>query len=752
MKKFTPLLLISFFTLKAIAQAPVPNFTASITTICGGGNISFTDQSTNSPTSWNWSFPGGTPSSSTAQNPTVNYNTSGTFSVTLTASNGSGNNMITKPNYITITPITLTVTITPNNTSSCGFSDGNAYASVNGGATPYTFLWLPGNQTTPSINGLAAGSYSLNVTDMNGCLKKNLVDISDNSATIVTIPSKNNVTCNGGNNGGITANASSGTPPYTFYWSPGGQTNSALTGLGAGVYTLRVTDGLGCSKFRSDTIFQPNPITVSFSKMDVACNGGNNGSITASVSGGVSPYTYNWNTSATTQTITGLAAGSYTVNITDNAGCSQSAPVTIMQPPVISISINPTPVSCNGASNGSAIANVGGGTSPYTYNWSPSGQSTSAATRLTAGNYSVMVNDVNGCMQSSTITITQPAVLVANAGANSTICSGSSVTIGGSPTASGGTTPYTYSWNPPGGLNSTTIANPTSTYTSSLTYSVTITDGKGCMTSSFMFLTVNPSPTVTISGAPITICNGSNATLTAAGANTYAWNTGATTISIVANPTVNTSYTVTGTNTNGCSNINITSITVNPNPTITASANPSTICNGSSATLTATGGNTYAWNTGATNASIVVNPTVNTSYTVTGTNANGCSNTNVTSVTVNPNPSTPAAGSNSPVWAGQTLSLTASTISGASYSWNGPNSFVSAVQNPSIANVVTAASGNYSVTATLNGCTSMAGTTSVVVNACTPPTVTISPTNASCNGVNNGSAIATASNGIAPYT
>lgn len=194
----------------------------------------------------------------------------------------------------------------------------------------------------------------------------------------------------------------------------------------------------------------------------------------------------------------------------------------------------------------------------------------------------------------------------------------------------------------------------------------------------------------------------------------------------------------------------IVTITVNSKPTVLVTGG-TTICQGNSATLTATGATTYFWNTGATTSSIVVSPTASTTYTVTGTSSNGCSNSQTASVMVNALPPTPTATSNSPVSTGQSLSLTATYFTGATYNWTGPNGFSSTSQNDTIPAVTNVAAGVYSVTITdINGCTSTAGTTTVIINSAI--TVSATSNNVLCFGGSNGSATATPAGGAAPYT
>src|SRR5207344_1604237 len=221
-------------------------------------------------------------------------------------------------------------------------------------------------------------------------------------------------------------------------------------------------------------------------------------------------------------------------------------------------------------------------------------------------------------------------------------------------TASGGST---YSWSTGDVTNPITVSPTTTT-----SYTVTGTDAQGCSNTAVATVTIGPNPTITVNSP--TICSGASATLTASGGSTYSWSTGEIINPISVSPTVTTSYTVTGTDAQGCSNTAVSTVTIGPNPTITV--NSPTICSGASATLTASGGSTYSWSTGETINPISVSPTVTTSYTVTGTDAQGCSNTAVATVTIGPNPTITV---NSPtICSGASATLTAS--GGSTYSWS----------------------------------------------------------------------------------
>lgn len=354
---------------------------------------------------------------------------------------------------------------------------------------------------------------------------------------------------------------------------------------------------------------------------------------------------------------------------------------------------------------------------PGNYLWSNSASSRSIAVTVTA-NTTFWVKDVNTCV-ADTFKFIVNSALTPNSnfsfsGAN---CPSTTITYNDASTNS----PSSWSWsvNPSAGvtINTPTSQNPTFTFNNPGTYSVTLTSSNtaGPGTPFTQTITINPYPTVNVNNA--TICSGNQATLAASGASTYSWNSGPTSSSIVVAPTTNTTYIVTGTSL-GCSNTKTANVTVNPNPTV--SVNNAAICAGAQATLTANGASTYSWNSGPTSSSIVVAPTTNTTYIVTGTSL-GCTNTKTANVSVSP--SIAVTVNSATICSGNTASLNASGAT--SYSWNtGPTS-----ANISVSPTITT---SYSVTGTSASCSDMKVST-VMVNQ--NPSLVVSSTNSvMCGG------------------
>ena len=368
--------------------------------------------------------------------------------------------------------VTISAGVTPVHVS-CNAS-GSATANPSGGTAPYTYSWNTSPvQTTQTATNLAAGNYTVTVTDANGCTGTQTVTINPSPQGLTVTISSTDVTCNAG--GSATANPSGGTAPYTYSWNTSPvQTTQTATNLTAGNYAVTVTDANGCTGTQTVTI---NPssqgLTATVSSTDVMCNGEATGTATALVSGGTPPYTYNWSSGGTTASISDLSPGTYTVTVTDAAGCTSQESVQIDEPSVIALSTSSTPSQCT-ANDGTATVVASGGTAPYTYSWSPSGGTGATTTPVGQGNYTVIVTDANGCEESVGVSVgglNAPDPLVVNV--QNATCFGNA---DGSAevSASGGTAPYTYSWTPSGGTASTASNLQAGTYT------VAVTDNAGC--------------------------------------------------------------------------------------------------------------------------------------------------------------------------------------------------------------------------------------------------------------------------------
>ncbi len=271
--------------------------------------------------------------------------------------------------------------------------------------------------------------------------------------------------------GSATATPSNGTPPYTYFWT-NGSNKSTADSLASGLYLVTVTDKNGCKTTATANVADTGaPVIVLGTVNNVTCPGGNNGSITISVSGGVTPYTFYWDNGSTTQNISSLVAGPYQIEVTDANGCKSTRVITISQPLAFSMSIGTATASCK-ASDGSATLTVSGGTGSYTYLWSPSGQTVYNATSLAAGSYSVVVTDASGCKDSISAAVENaggPIVTITNI-THADCFTGTNGTIAISDTS--GILPFTYLWS--NGATTSSLTAPVGYY------NITVTDASGC--------------------------------------------------------------------------------------------------------------------------------------------------------------------------------------------------------------------------------------------------------------------------------
>jgi len=727
-----------------VTATPVCSMTASISSqtniACNGsatGSLTVTPSSGVAPYTYLWD-------DGTAQTTaTASGLSAGTYEVTVTDDNGctaNANATITEPTAL------VAASVVDANISCNGGTNGVATASAIGGTAPYTYLWS-NSATTASLSGVAAGTYTVTITDANGCTANANATITEPIALVAASVVDANISCNGGTNGVATASAIGGTAPYTYLWS-NSATTASIVGIAAGTYNVTITDANGCTDTSSVTITEPAPLVASgVVDANVTCNARNEGTATASATGGTAPYTYLWSNAETTASITGLAAGTYNVTITDANGCTDASSVTITEPaPLVASGVVDANVTCNGGTDGAATVNISsGGAAPFTYLWSNSA-TTASLSGVAAGTYFVTITDANGCTATSSITITEPTALVATSVVDSNITCNAGTNGSATASATGGTAPYNYLWS-----NAATTASIVGVAAG--TYSVTITDANGCIDTSSVTIT---EPTVLVAASVVdsnVSCNGGsegNATASVTGGTapyTYLWSNAATTASLV-NVTAGT-YNVTITDANGCTDTSSVTIT-EPTALVAASAvDINVTCNGGNdgaATASATGGTapyTYLWSNAATTASIV-GVTAET-YNVTITDANGCTDTS--SVTITEPTALIASGvvdASVTCNGGNDGAATASATGGTApytYLWS------NAATTASIVNVT---AGTYNVTITdANGCTD---TSSVII---TEPAVLAASgmtTNLSCNGGNDGTIDISVSGGTAPYT
>ncbi|MHC0442577.1 T9SS type A sorting domain-containing protein [Flavobacterium sp. 3-210] len=685
---------------------------------------------------YSWSPSGGTAATATGL-------TAGTYTVTVTDANScqaTESFNIIQPTALNATPVAQT------NIACYGEATGSATISASGGTGPYTYSWSPSGGTAATATGLAAGTYTVTVTDANLCQATQSFTIAQPAASLSATTATVGVSCFGGSNGSASVTVSGGTPGYTYLWAPLGGTASSITGRPAGSYTCTITDANGCTLVKNLTILTPPILSTTITKTDVSCNGGTNGTATVSVTGGVGGYTYSWSpTGGNAATASGLVAGTYTVTITDANMCQVTQSVTINQPALLTATQSQTNVLCNGGATGTATVNVTGGTGTYTYLWSPSGGTAATASGLTVGNYSCLVTDANGCSITKNFTIVQPPVLSATTSQiNATCSTGGQAAV----SVSGGTTPYTYLWSPSGATTSIV------TGLSAGNYSVLITDANGCTLTKNFVVTSTNTLVATTSQTNI-LCNGSatgSAYVLPSGAPgpfTYVWSPSGGNTDTASNLSAG-NYSVTITSSNGCSIVKNFTITEPSALVVTPNSQTNVSCNGGangSASVIVTGGTgsyTYLWAPSGGTAATASGLAAGT-YTVTVKDANLCTKTQSFTIT-EPNALIATTTQvNVSCNGGSNGSATVNVTGGTApytYTWSSAGG--------TAATATGLLAGTYTVTVKdANLCQT---TASVTITQPTTLTATTSKTNVTCNGSNDGTATVNVTGGTGAYT
>lgn len=515
------------------------------------------------------------------------------------------------------------ITMTWNN----GIANGTL--STTGSPLPTgTFSWTP----TPADISSTPWCFTITVSDDACPYSGSQTYAFCITVTGFTVGVTTTATNCGASNGTATALATGGTGPYNFNWQPSGGNNANANGLSAGTYTVYVTDATGCAA-NAVAVVPSGPANANINATfnNISCFGGTD-DIYLNVNGGQQPYTYLWSNNATTPNLIAVPAGTYSVIVTTASGCTTSATYTLTQPAAAlsAISSVVSNVSCASGSNGAANSNASGGTAPYNYSWnSTPAQNTSAASNLTAGNYSVIISDANGCTTSQSVTITEPLSITSMISSSDVTCYGGS-NGSSSINVSGGVGPYSISWNTTPaqvGVNAINLQSGIIT--------ATITDANGCVSTNTVTIAQPPALNATMTSWTPVSCNAGNngsASVQTTGGTapyTYNWNTMPAQNSANATGMIAGMFTVTVTDANGCATISTVTIT-EPTPVLVTVSPGDTICPNQAFNVAAygsggTGTYTYNWspNLGQGN-SYTVYANVATTWTVNAVDANGC--------------------------------------------------------------------------------------------------------------------------------
>ncbi len=833
-------------------------------TVCAGSALNLSAIPTSTPAgtvTYAWTGPNGfTSNEQNIHIDNVTTNHAGNYSVTATATVGSCTVTSTKSSSITINNPSVTLQDIASQTL-CAGENLHLHAATSGtpvGTVSYAWSGPAGftdSGTDMYRNNMTtayAGTYTVTATATRNvydviCTATDTksVQVTVNAPVAGTLNVVGNTTICAGNSTTLTASVTGNTGTMAYAWSPatgldatsGAQVTANPTATTTYTVTATATVGTCTTSTTKQVTVTVNQIpTVAITGNTTFCQGNTE---TLSATSGYAQYA--WSNGGRNASIDVTTSGSYSVTVTNNSGCQNNASVTVT---VLPVPATPTATSVNNTSctspNGSITVTAPTG-SNYTYSIGGAFQSATTFSNLSAGNYTLTVKNSSGCTSTTEVEVGATGNSVNATATANTPCAGDMLQLTGASTTTG----VTYAWTGPNSFTSTQqnpqISNATSANAG--TYTLTVTEtATNCTKIATVNVTVNALPTVTVSGAT-TICAGTTASLTAEGANTYVWSNNEETATVsISNAGT---YTVEGTDVNGCKNTaevtvtvntpyvalnamtdvdacegdNVTlsasvagangpmtfvwtgpngyrisnqiihlngittaqsgqytvvvtttrtvndltctatdsksvNVTVNALPTINISGE-TTICAGTTASLTAEGANTYVWSNNEETATVSLSNAG--TYTVEGTDVNGCKNTAEVTVTVN----TPSVALNAmtdvDVCEGGNVALNA-TLNGTAtgtvtYAWMGPNSYTSAQQNPQLNGVTTAQSGEYTVVATatneVNGVTCTATdskTVDVTVNALPAAPVLTTVNNTSC-ATPNGSITVTSPTG-----
>ncbi len=676
-------------------------------------------------------------------NATSSNLTAGNYSAIITDANGctsSSSVIITQPSQLNLNATSLP--------SYCGNAIGSVQANVSGGVSPYTYQWMPGNMQLASCYNLLPGTYSVNITDANGCTETVSSIVAGFPSPIASISSLTNVACQGANTGAASINVVNGTAPFIYSWSPSGGSTVNATQLTAGIYSVNVTDANGCTSNTSVVITEPTAMTVVPSTTIGTCAVAN-GSATVNVSGGVIPYNYNWsNGSSGMNMISGLSPATYSVIITDANGCSQTSSINVQNTGALTSSVSSlTNPNCFGDANANATVSVVGGTAPFTYLWQPNVSTIATASGLTNGSYSVTISDANQCTSTTNLVINEPTQVILNTTSTINVnCYGDN-TGQAQVVANGGNPPYSYQW-----IGSSDTDNMLENSYAG-TYSVIVTDTHGCTTAATA--TISEPSFIQIAQTTVDATCGNNNGSISLSINggvmpySYLWSIpGRGNVSQLNNVGAG-AYQVVVTDANGCTQQASVGVSNVGGPIVSIASLQNANCFGSvdgSASVNLIGGTapfTYSWSCSTANASTVTNIPAG-SHTVVISDGNNCFTAIPFAINQPPRLISSASSTNANCFgevSGSALVVSSGGVSPYIYAWSNGQTTASANNLPA---------GNFSVVVTdSHGCNSMA---SVNINQPSPILTMASTTDVKCYAGEDGSVFVSAAGGVTPYS
>jgi gliding motility-associated-like protein len=414
----------------------------------------------------------------------------GNYTVTVTDAN-----FCTASANMNIGPVQpLTISFSGSSINCYPLSNASLSANVNGGTAPYQYNWLSVGDTTPVLNGLSSGTYTIVIYDAYSCSATQTITITEPAPLSISLTNQINVSCNSLNNGSAIVNATGGSGALSYIWNTTPvQTGVQATNLFAGNYVVTVNDTNNCQATLDINISEPTPFTANVTYVsNINCNGTTSGTAAVAGNGGVTPYFYSWSTTPvqSTDTAFNLPAGNYTITVYDSNNCTSFANVSINAPNTIVADISShTDVTCFGNSNGSATVVAIGGNGPLSYNWNtiPS-QFGTIASNLPSGNYTVTVSDTIGCSDTAVVIVSQPQPLILSIISQTNVLGFGQNNGTATVSASGGITPYSFSWSHNAQANSNFVADLPSG-----SHLIIVTDANACSDTSQINIGVDVS-------------------------------------------------------------------------------------------------------------------------------------------------------------------------------------------------------------------------------------------------------------------